>query len=179
MRVVTTTPSRRTVLRATAWSVPSVSIVAAAPAFAASTPGPTGFRVNAAPTPGLYANEQVRWLAIGAHNPTTAPLSITIFLLDTSDPVPWEVAPKSWTWGGYDGSSFFLTATVAPLSDSTTFDFGWHSAAGMARDVTLTATAAGQDPATSVISLRFDQPLPAARRAAPTDQPTRSPLPDH
>ncbi|GAB3075348.1 hypothetical protein [Nocardioides zeae] len=40
---MTALPTRRTVLRTAAWTVPAVSVVAAAPAFAASTGAPTSF----------------------------------------------------------------------------------------------------------------------------------------
>lgn len=51
--VTTTPPSRRTVLRTTAWAVPAVAATVAAPAFAASTAPPAALSMTITVGPGL------------------------------------------------------------------------------------------------------------------------------
>ncbi|MFW6776045.1 hypothetical protein ACOACO_17310 [Nocardioides sp. CPCC 205120] len=161
---MTSTPTRRTVLRATAWTAPVVAVAATAPAFAASTANT--FRINTAPS-SLDSSNGVKGLEIGVHNPTSSPLSVTVFVPYSTDPRPYSASPRSWT---FDSSSdaYLLTTVVPALSDSSTFFFGWYSETPTAKDVTLTASATGLDPASTVVTLRFDQPLPAARRAPST-----------
>ncbi|MFW6776049.1 hypothetical protein ACOACO_17330 [Nocardioides sp. CPCC 205120] len=177
---MTSTPSRRTVLRATAWTAPVVAVAATAPAFAAST-APTGFRINATPSRRYSFENDVRELAIGASNPTAAPLTVTVFIdANTvgggSEPYPYNVWWESWTWNGHDPASdtYSLSTTVAPSADSPTFYFAWSWYNPEPRNVALTATAPGLDVATLVVPLRFDQPLPAARRVPSTSVPSGS-----
>lgn len=73
MRVVTTTPSRRTVLRATAWTAPVVAVVAAAPASAASTPAAALYTITITSIWGAGTSSMRTAAVSGQLTPVTTP----------------------------------------------------------------------------------------------------------
>lgn len=112
--------SRRTVLRAAAWSVPAVTVVAAAPAFAASTtrqlsatvtrysvigdPDSADYRVDVLVSGTLPADPRIQWLAgeTGVHSLFENSSNLTPITADYTDQALWSLS----------GSSFWIRDTL-------------------------------------------------------------------
>ncbi|MFW6775212.1 hypothetical protein ACOACO_13080 [Nocardioides sp. CPCC 205120] len=151
-------PSRRTVLRATAWSVPVVSVVATAPAFAASAPGSPvlALALSEGPAP----DPAMRRVTVSATNPSTSPLELTVVM-------PWHAAGGSqlfevdygsgWAFVG-DGTIVTGWLTVAPSTTAPSFWVDYVVPAGVSEDITLTLSAPGFDSVAAVVTLRSTAP---------------------
>ncbi|WP_028474832.1 hypothetical protein [Nocardioides alkalitolerans] len=100
---MTTTPSRRSLLRASVWAAPAVSVVAAAPAFAASTPGePRPTLAGRADGPSEYADSGSTVYGIYVTNTGTEPIAggtLTALLPDPGDGYSFSgVAGMLWNY---------------------------------------------------------------------------------
>lgn len=112
--------SRRTVLRVAAWSVPAVTVVAAAPAFAASTtrqlsvqvtrysvvndPASADYRLDVLVNGPMPATPRIQWLAgeTGVHSLFENSSNLTPITADYTDQALWSLS----------GSSFWLRDTL-------------------------------------------------------------------
>ncbi|WP_227487122.1 hypothetical protein [Nocardioides malaquae] len=130
------TPSRRTVVRTAAWSVPVVAVSAAAPAFAASTVGLTYNPGGSAPDfDGAFYNYVFRGASLtftGDAGPSTLTLTVTfeptsgapLVYTENTAPTGWTLAPRP---GGNTDPVVFTYQTqvrggdVVPIEDGLYF----------------------------------------------------------
>ncbi|MFW6776050.1 hypothetical protein ACOACO_17335 [Nocardioides sp. CPCC 205120] len=165
---MTSTPTRRTVLRATAWTAPVVAVAAAAPAFAAST-APTGIALRATNNATALTSRSRR-VTFNVTNPTASPIVATISIpaVGPGAANPYAYDPESgWVLGTGPGS-YTLTNTIAPMSDTPSTYFEWYSDSTTRETVTITASANFQSAAVTV-TLPFDVPNAVARRIPSSD----------
>ena len=106
--------SRRTVLRVAAWSVPAVTVVAAAPAFAASTtrqlsvqvtrysvvndPASADYRLDVLVSGPMPATPRIQWLAgeTGVHSLFENSSNLTPIVADYTDQALWSLSGTSF-----------------------------------------------------------------------------------
>lgn len=155
-----TGPSRRTVVRTAAWAAPAVSIVTAAPAFAASPA--TDWTVTSTSWEGFggggRGQTSTYYMRFAITAPTSAPLSsvTAVAAFGLNDQGNQISAP--YTTGSLTGwsrtpaspvlSSPTWTYTRGPLSGTTTLELTYHSLlfTGAGSIGTFTFTAPGQQP---------------------------------
>ncbi|WP_043643977.1 hypothetical protein [Nocardioides alkalitolerans] len=120
------TPSRRSVLRAAAWSAPAVAVVAAAPAYAAST-GTEAFELSTTRPSDGYAAITARNLS--ARN--TISVSVTLPYESATARRTTYSRPRIWVRSGTGDPSWVMTVTLAPLSQSASpLGVGWDALNG-------------------------------------------------
>lgn len=105
MTVTTARPTRRTLVRGAAWSVPVVSIAAAAPAFASSL----------TPSSGFSGDSPVKWGSGGPTKHVSWDLTLTV------GPVAIETIEIKFTYVPNGGGSFtaFQIYGFSPATDNT------------------------------------------------------------
>lgn len=165
----TSTPTRRTVLRATAWTAPVVAVTATAPAFAAST-APSGFVLRAVNNSTASADD-ARRVTFTVTNPAASSIVATIFIPESGPGAARPYAFDSTTPWVFDfGDGYFTyTCTIPPMSDSAAVFFEWSSDSTTRETVTVSASAPEFAAVAVAVTLPFDVPNAAARRVARSD----------
>lgn len=171
---VTSTSSRRTVLRASAWSTPLVVAVAAAPAHAASVPA-AGLRLDQALAP-VQWSLSTRGIQFTVTNLTTTDLAVVVTYAESGPggavTVPLYGGSGHWTHERA-GGQYIVRGFVAASSTSPPFTQHWGSvsAAGVAETALLTVAAPGLPPLVVAVPLRFDVPLMTPGPGPDPDRP--------
>ncbi|MFW6775201.1 hypothetical protein ACOACO_13025 [Nocardioides sp. CPCC 205120] len=156
---MTPTPSRRTVLRATAWTAPAVAVAVAAPAYAASV------AATFEPYTEHLANGQARIGAVNLSPTDAVTVSAIVPMSSVTATSRWtSINYAGWEYAG-SGTSHVFTATVAPGARGPALTVSWEAVSEDGR-FEMTLTAPGQ-PAVAVV---VPWAMPAgvvARRVAP------------
>ncbi|MDF9716208.1 hypothetical protein INN71_09370 [Nocardioides sp. ChNu-153] len=174
-------PSRRAVLRATAWTAPAVVVVNAAPAFAASVAGdvtaiftPTR-QIDGVLLSGLVTNSASSDLLVTASFDVAVDPASPDTVLNGSynDLNGWTLTYFNWVDGTgqkaarWAGSRVIAAGAGAPLPDIT-----MHLASSAFGTSTLTLTAPAPAVVTNPPAVPFGPSGVQARRAAPQPSPT-------
>lgn len=124
---MTMTPSRRTVLRAAAWTAPAVTVVAAAPAFAASG-GVEAFTISTARN-GSNGYAYITASNLSAVNSISVSVSL-VYETATARRTTYS-RPGIWARSGTGNPSWVMTVNLAPQSSSASpLGVGWESLSG-------------------------------------------------
>jgi len=149
---VTTTPSRRTVLRATAWTAPAIAVVAAAPAYAVSAEPDTTIGLAAAGPDSYPSIRYLEW-DVTVTNPTPDPVVITVTYEVTAGLRGGETCRNGWQVAGFatfsrsmapyetsPGGSLYVSLSAGQLPPNSTLS------------MTMIATAPGLTTKSAVYS---------------------------
>ena len=159
---MTSSPSRRAVLRTAAWTTPAIAVATAAPAFAASNP--SLFRVNIVGR---------RDGSVTANITNLTNQSITVRVVMAISQPQSNLSSISYSSSTFtitqEGSNVVMTATIAPSSTTTSFTISWSPTnTSNAGNFTFTTSSGAQTVTTSL-----PYAAPAAMRTKP-QQPTGS-----
>ncbi len=126
---MTMTPSRRTVLRAAAWTAPAVTVVAAAPAFAAST-GVEAFTISTErPSDGRNGFVYITARNLSSQNSISVSVEL-IYETSTARRTTYS-RPGIWARSGTGNPSWVMTVNLAPQSASAQpLGVGWDALSG-------------------------------------------------
>ncbi|MDQ1103891.1 hypothetical protein [Nocardioides zeae] len=167
------TPRRRTVIRAAAWTAPAVAAVTAAPAFAASNPSES-----------VRYTLNVRRLGNGRAAFTVTNTSLTDTLI-VEVRMPLSTTEATRNSGGYQppvwtyspaGTDWVFSATVLPQTTTDAIlDVAWSLISGAGTYI-VTTTAGGQARQTPIpwatgSAQRSARPSASPRQAATTPTP--------
>ncbi|GAB3073234.1 hypothetical protein [Nocardioides zeae] len=141
---------RRAVLRAGAWAVPAVTVVAAVPAYAASVP--------VAPSPQLlmtFRRDESWSIYVTLVLPTPLDAGASLVVRDLATGARWRLsgvtAPIGWVGGWPTDETFHFAYTASVPSEAGSLDFivgrsgGWGVDGGL-RGVTATLFGADGTP---------------------------------
>lgn len=155
------THSRRTLLHTTAWSVPAVALVSAAPAYAASVASSVRFDV-------LQTGDGRADIVVT--NLTTEPVSVVVLLPLQQTEAFLSSISTDGSWNGqFSGMDFVATVTVDPMSEAGYLGFSWDLMSGDGL-YTWTMTAGSDAPVAA--SLPWADPSSTLRRSAPAPMPS-------
>lgn len=158
---MTTTPSRRTILRSAAWTAPAVAVVAAAPAHAASVSHPT------LSTSISRAGSGQASVSATLGPDATLPAVVTMTVAITTEFAGLlTISLDTWSSEYLPGGSFVFTRTISP-GETALLGFYWYLQSGDGRiELAVTVDGAATDP------IVIPWAAPGARRSVPV--PTTS-----